>query len=392
MDVVYGLLVGLALASSAVAAIRFAQPHRVMSPHGDAMQAALHAASSTLPHLRRGLSRASAAKAAPHLLTLLQAQSVAILDTEEVLAFVGAGEDHHRPGDLLAELVPHVDERRAHVSGRSLCPDPGCPLGAAVAVPLTVQDRRVGVLAAFYADTGRVRPEHVRVVQEAGSLVAAQVALAELAMQGERLARAELLALRAQISPHFVYNALTAVADSIHEGPEEARELLSDFGEFFRYAFRAERPYVTLQDELHYVAKYLRLEEARFGDGLQIRVEVAPEVLPVVVPALSLQPLVENAIRHGIEPRGGRGQVTILGADLEADVELRVTDSGPGMPAERVREVLDGDGGGIGLANVNGRLKATFGAAYGLELESSPERGTTVTMTVPKFRPGVRAA
>jgi two-component system LytT family sensor kinase len=392
MDVVYGLLLGLALASSAVAAVRFAQPHRVLSPEGAAMQAALHAASATLPDLRRGLSRASAAKAAPHLLTLVQAQSVAIANEDEVLAFVGAGDDHHKPGDSLESLAAHVDERRVRVAGRSSCSEPACPLGAAVVVPLTVQERRVGVLAAFYADTGRVRPEDVRVVQEVGSLVAAQIALAELDMQGERLAQAELLALRAQISPHFVYNALSAVANSIHERPEEARELLSDFAEFIRYAFRSERPYVTLQDELHYVEKYLRLEEARFGDKLQLRVEVAPDVLAVVVPALSVQPLVENAIRHGIEARGGRGLVTIVGTDRNADVELRVSDSGPGMPADRLREALEGHAGGVGLANVNGRLKSTFGPAYGLEIESDPARGTTVTMTVPKFRPGVRAA
>jgi two-component system LytT family sensor kinase len=392
MDVVYGLLLGLALASSALAAIRFAQPHRVITPQGDAMQAALHAASATVPHLRRGLSRSSAAKAAPHLLALVGAQAIAIAGTDGVLAFVGAGDDHHRPGEALERLVSHVDGRRARVVAGPGCERPDCPLGAAVAVPLAVQDRRVGVLAAFYDHAARVRPEDVRVVEEVGSLVSAQLALAELAMQGERLARAELLALRAQISPHFVYNALAAVANSIHEKPEEARELLTDFSEFIRYAFRAERPYVTLQDELHYVGKYLRLEEARFGDRLEIRVEVAPDVLPVVVPALSLQPLVENAVRHGIEPNGGRGLVSIVAADVEADVELRVSDSGPGMAPERVREVLAGASGGIGLANVDGRLRATFGPAYGLEVTSRPGHGTTVTMTVPKSAPGVRAA
>jgi two-component system LytT family sensor kinase len=391
MDLVYGLLLGLALASSALAAIRFAQPHRVITPRGDAMQAALHAASATVPHLRRGLSRSSAAKAAPHLLTLVGADAVAIADTERVLAFVGAGDDHHRRGEPLDRLLSHVDARRARVVAPR-CDRPGCPLGTAVAVPLAVQDRRVGVLAAFYADTARVRPEDVRVVEEVGSLVSAQLALAELAMQGERLARAELLALRAQISPHFVYNALAAVANSIHEKPDEARELLTDFSEFIRYAFRAERPYVTLQDELHYVGKYLRLEEARFGDRLQLRVEVPPDVLPVVLPALSLQPLVENAVRHGIEPNGGRGLVSIVAADVEADVELRVSDSGPGMDPDRVREVLAGASGGIGLANVDGRLRATFGPAYGLEVTSRPGHGTTVTMTVPKSAPGVRAA
>jgi two-component system LytT family sensor kinase len=363
-----------------------------VSAEGDAMQAALHAASATLPHLRRGLSRSSAAKAAPHLLTLVQAQSVAISNEQEVLAFVGAGDDHHKPGDAPESLVAHVDEKRARVAARGSCSHAACQVGTAVVVPLIVQDRRVGVLAAFYADGGRVRPEHVRVVQEVGSLVSAQIALGELDMQGERLARAELLALRAQISPHFIYNALSAVANSIHEGPEEARELLSDFAEFIRYAFRSERPYVTLQDELHYVEKYLRLEEARFGDKLVVRVEVAPDVLLVVVPALSLQPLVENAIRHGIEARGGSGSVTIVAADIDTDVELRVTDTGPGMAPDRLREVLAGVAGGVGLANVNRRLQATFGAAYGLEIDSRPDRGTTVTMTVPKFRSGVRAA
>ena len=107
--------------------------------------------------------------------------------------------------------------------------------------------------------------------RETGALVAAQLELAEIEEQDQRLARAELLALRAQISPHFIYNALAAVASLIRTNPEEARELLAEFAEFIRYAFRGERPYVTLADELHYVQKYLRLEQARFGGRLQVR-------------------------------------------------------------------------------------------------------------------------
>ena len=112
--------------------------------------------------------------------------------------------------------------------------------------------------------------------REVASLVSAQVELSALAAQEERLAQAELRALRAQISPHFIYNALAAVANSIHTRPEEARELLTEFAEFTRYAFRGNRSYVTLADELHYVEKYLRLEQARFGDRLDVRVSVAP--------------------------------------------------------------------------------------------------------------------
>jgi two-component system LytT family sensor kinase len=234
-------------------------------------------------------------------------------------------------------------------------------------------------------------PEDTRTVQEAASLVSAQVELSEFDAQGERLARAELRALRAQISPHFIYNALAAVAAYIHSSPEEARELLTDFAEFTRYAFRGERPYVTLADELQYVEKYLRLERARFGDDLTVRIEVTPEVLPAVVPILSVQPLVENAVRHGVEQRG-HGRVEIIGLDAGSDVELRVIDDGVGMSAERAREVLAGNGGGIGLANVQARLRGSFGPEYGLEIVSEPGAGTTVTMTLPKFRAGVRAA
>jgi two-component system, LytTR family, sensor kinase len=125
-----------------------------------------------------------------------------------------------------------------------------------------------------------------------------------------------------------------------------------------------------------------------------VRVEVAPEVLGAVVPVLSLQPLVENAVRHGVEARAAGGQVEIIGRDLGPDVELRVVDDGAGMEAERARRLLAGgtNGSGIGLQNVHGRLQATFGDEYGLRLRSAPGEGTTVTMTIPKFRAGVRAA
>jgi two-component system LytT family sensor kinase len=148
---------------------------------------------------------------------------------------------------------------------------------------------------------------------------------------------------------------------------------------------------VTLADELNYVEKYLRLERARFGDRLDVRLQVAPEILQAVLPVLSVQPLVENAIRHGVERRG-RGRIEIVGRDIDADVELRVSDDGVGMPPGRGEEILAGNGGGVGLVNVQSRLHATFGMDYGLEIESALGRGTTVTMTVPKFRAGVRAA
>ncbi|HEY8860042.1 MAG TPA: histidine kinase, partial [Gaiellales bacterium] len=366
-------------------------PKRVLSPEAHAMQAALHAAAATLPDLRRGLTAESAARAAPHLLELTQAAAIALADEGHVLAFVGEGHRFHAAGDDIATLPAGGQSDRVHVDPRLDCGQPGCPLRGAVVVPLTLQGRRVGSLCAFYTSPGRIRPEDMRVVQEAASLIGAQIALAALETQGEQLARAELRALRAQISPHFVYNALTAVANSIHTSPDEARELLTEFSEFIRYAFARERPYVTLADELRYVEKYLRLEQARFGDRLEVRVQVAPEVLHTVVPALSLQPLVENAIRHGLE-MGIGGRVQIIAADFDREVELRVVDDGAGMPPERIAAALAGTATGIGLANVDRRLRTAFGEEYGLEIESRPSHGTSVVMTLPKGRAGVRVA
>jgi two-component system, LytTR family, sensor kinase len=393
VEVILGVLLGWAIAASVIAAFRLIRPPRVISNEQRAMQEALHAATATLPHLRRGLSPESASKTIGHLLTLTQARAVALLDAGGVLAFAGSGADHHDASEWAALAAHAARDDRLHVENRIRCSDPSCPIGSAVLAPLMVRDERVGTFLALFSRGWRLTPEETRTVGDAASLVSAELALAEFEAQAERLARAELHALRAQISPHFVYNALAAIAGYIHSNPEEARELLTEFAEFTRYAFRRERPYVTLADELQYVEKYLRLEQARFGDRLTVRVEVAPEVLGAVVPVLSLQPLVENAVRHGVEARTGGGRVEIVGRDLGPDVELRVIDDGPGMDADRAKRLLGGAAnGGIGLQNVHGRLQATFGAEYGLKLRSEPGAGTTVTMTVPKFRAGVRAA
>jgi two-component system, LytTR family, sensor kinase len=391
MGVALGVLIGFAIAASLFAVIRLLRgPHRVISPEQQAMQAALHQAMATLPHLRKGLSAESAAPAAPHLRALTQAPAIALLDGAKVLAFDGYGANHHGPGTMLA--VDHGRDGRVHVQPRFRCREPGCPLRAAIVAPLTVQGNSVGTLVALYRDGGRLRPEDTRGVQETAALVSAQIALAALAAQEERLAEAELRALRAQISPHFIYNALAAVASEIHVDPEQARELLTEFAEFIRYAFRGDRPYVTLAEELRYVEKYLRLERARFGERLDVRLEVAPEVLQAVLPVLSLQPLVENAVRHGVEKSIGRRKVEIVADDLGRDAEVRVTDDGVGMDEAQAQAALAGSSEGIGLSNVHGRLRGAFGDGYGLELESTPGSGTTVVMTIPKFRAGVRAA
>ncbi len=387
MDLALGVLVGTGIAALMFAAWRVVRASRAERvPRAVGMQSALHAATATLPHLRRGLTARSADQAVPHLRQLTGAAAIALADTRSVLAIDGEGREQVRPGDLLSRLLARTPDDRLHIVPRLTSSDPTCPLRSAVLAPLTVQSRRAGTLIAFYRATGRPSHGELRVVQEAASLVSAQVELSVLAEQEERLAQAELRALRAQISPHFIYNALAAVAGDIHARPEEARELLIDFAELTRYLFRDGRSYVTLGEEIDHVERYLRLEQARFRDSLHVRIDVPEETLGAVVPAMSVQPLVENAVRHGVEQRAGSGQVRITARSIGGDVELRVVDDGIGIEPERVPDVLAGAGGGIGLSNVDARLRATFGDRYALRIESRPGRGTAAVMTVPHLR------
>ncbi len=345
----------------------------------------LHTASLAAPALRRGLTRASAERSVRHLRTLLGTPSVALTDVSEVLAWDGAFERHREQAGLLARETPEA----TMVHDRVGCADPGCPVSSAVVCPLAVDEAVVGTLQVF-APT--VSAGLVRAAEEVAAWVTSQLELAELDASRTRLMEAEVRALRAQISPHFIYNSLNAIASFVRTDPEQARELLLEFADFTRYSFRRHGEFTTLADELRSIERYLVLEKARFGDRLHVTLRVAPEVLPVTVPFLCLQPLVENAVRHGLEAKAGPGRVEIVAEDRDREAVISVEDDGVGEDPERVRRVLAGEdeSDSVGLGNVDARLRSAFGDEYGLVVETAEGAGTRVTMRVPKFAPGVR--
>jgi two-component system LytT family sensor kinase len=219
-----------------------------------------------------------------------------------------------------------------------------------------------------------------------------QMELAELDRKTERLAKAELAALQAQISPHFVYNTLNTIAAFIRTEPETARQLLSDFADFLRRTFRPKGEFTPFAQELEYVHQYLTFEKARFGERLDVVYRVDPEILSTVVPVLVLQPLVENAVRHGISRKIGAGRVTIAAEDRGNECRISVDDDGVGMEGEVVRQVFHRprrDAFGVGLINVNERLRSVYGPEHGLEIASRPGEGTRVSFSVPKYKAGV---
>jgi two-component system, LytTR family, sensor kinase len=352
----------------------------------------LHTASLAAPALRGGLTPGSAEQAVRHLRELLGTPSVALTDTTAVLAWDGEF-DHHRElaGDFARQLAHQVDGGTTiHDRGVFPCPEPGCTVNHAVVCPLAVDDLLVGTLQVF---TPSVTAGLVRAAEEVTAWVTGQLALAELDDSRRRLVEAEVKTLRAQISPHFVYNSLNAIASFVRTDPEHARELLLEFADFTRYSFRSHGEYTTLAEELRSIERYLALEKARFGDRLHVTLRVAPEVLPVTVPFLCLQPLLENAVRHGLEAKSGPGRIEIVAEDHDREAVIWVEDDGVGEDPDRVRRALAGhsETESVGLGNVDGRLRSAFGEEFGLVVETAVGAGTRVTVRVPKFALGVHA-
>jgi two-component system LytT family sensor kinase len=348
----------------------------------------LHTASLATPALRAGLDHSSAERSVKHLRPLLGAPAVALTDTSQLLAWDGRFTHHAAQCAKLAAPVVADGGTAVHDRRDVPCGDASCMVRHAIVSPLTVEERVVGTLQVF---APHASASLVRATNEVARWVSGQLELADLDASRTRLMEAEVRALRAQISPHFIYNSLSAIASFVRTDPERARELLLDFADFTRYSFRRHGDFTTLDEELRSIERYLVLERARFGDRLRVTLRVAPEVLPVTVPFLFLQPLVENAVRHGLEGKPGPGHVTILAEDFDHEAVISVEDDGVGEDPERVRRALSGDNAtdSVGLGNVDERLRSTYGDEYGLVVETAPGAGTKVTIRVPKYAPGV---
>jgi two-component system, LytTR family, sensor kinase len=396
-----------ALGAAVYAVVRLRARRGIATPTQRATYDVLHTAELAAEPLRAGLTPVTAAKAVRHLRALVGAAGLALVDRAEVVALDGHGS--HHGAQLVAAAQRAMATDRSTVLGESelACDRIDCVVRGAVVAPLTGPGGSAYAALVAVADDPPA-PGLVQATLETARWAAAQLALAELDSSRERLARAEVRALRAQISPHFIYNALTAIASFVRTDPERARELILEFAEFTRYSFRAHGEFTTLAEELRSIDRYLTIERARFGDRLQVRLQIAPEVLPVGLPFLCLQPLVENAVRHGLSRKPGVGMVSIEARDAGAECHITVEDDGVGMdPAVLMAGAADeqpaGDGAGgrsaddgggqhVGLSNVDERLRSVFGDQFGLVVETAVGAGTKVSMRVPKFHPHVRAS
>ena len=282
--------------------------------------------------------------------------------------------------ELREAELPTADAERLRRFGVALAvpimsgPEHGTAAGLVALGPTT---RRRGVYSTDDVERLRLLGAQLALAVERLALIERETTLVR------QTAEAELVALRAQINPHFLFNALNTVAALIAERPDEAEATVESLAGLFRDVLTASgRPEVPLRDELRLVQRYLAVEKARFGDALTVSVEATPEALERPLPAFAVQTLVENAVKHGVERRRGGGAVRVDATlDAAGALVVSVSDTGVGIPA-----LFSGDGAsdfhGVGLGNVAARLRGLYGSADGLRITSSPG-GTTATLTLP---------
>ncbi|MEJ5242583.1 MAG: LytS/YhcK type 5TM receptor domain-containing protein [Desulfomicrobiaceae bacterium] len=346
-------------------------------------------ADRTVTHLRHGLTPATAAATARILWQELGVAAVAITDTTCVLAHVGEGADHHRVHEpIRTQATRQVLESGQAVFLRSAkdigCDHPGCPFTAAILVPLHKGERVVGSLKLYGTRAHPLDAVFFQLTQGLGRLFSSQLELEDIHRSQELLAQAEIRRLQAQMNPHFLFNALGAVASFCRTDPGRARELLLDLSQYLRGSIADDRPVVPLSEELERVEAYLAIERARFGDRIHTQFAIDPACRACRIPPLVIQPLVENAIQHGLRHVEAGGVVRVTASMDDAGMRITIEDNGCGMDAATLAAVTTHrTPHHLGLANCDERLRLLYGPAFGLRITSHPGQGTRVEFCIP---------
>jgi two-component system LytT family sensor kinase len=201
--------------------------------------------------------------------------------------------------------------------------------------------------------------------------------------QERLLAEARLAALTAQINPHFLFNTLNSVSSLIRTNPGQAREMVMKLSKVLRRLLRKHENFSSLRDELSFIEDYLSIEVVRFGDKLRFEKDVEAGALDTLVPSMLLQPLVENSIKHGLSPKVEGGVIRIRARRSGDRLRLCVEDDGVGIPEAKLATILEQ---GIGVSNVNERLRVLFGSDYKMWIESGPQGGASVHIETPELQ------
>lgn len=356
-------------------------------------QKILRLADQTLAHLQNGINSDSAQAVCSILHKEIKTSAVAMTNLTEILAHVGQGDDHHRAESQIQTQITLDAIRKGEIvvaNQESIhCRVKGCPLGAAVIAPLKLRGETIGTLKFYFRSEKEITNVVMELISGLSTMISNQLEIAEADKAYQLAKEAEIMALQAQISPHFLFNTLNTIVSLVRIDPTKARKLLISLSHYLRQNLSVTtHSMTTLEQEIKHTKAYLSIEEARFVDKLEVIYDLDDRALLQNIPPLTLQPLVENSIKHGFKDKENNCTVKITVKEINNFICVKVEDNGQGMSNERAEQIgkallLSENGTGLALYNVNRRLMMTYGDTAALKINSTTDKGTEISFSIP---------
>ena len=325
---------------------------------------ALNIANKTLPHFRKA-DRDSLTKVCAIIRKETEADAVAITDTQDVKAYVGIGQEnfldaHHK--------ISYMTQQAVNLGKQIISNDLNVhDFHSLLIIPLWENGQVTGTLKIFYCQPHRIRQALREMAIGLSQLISTQIEVSKIDQLKTMASKAEFSALQNKINPHFLFNALNAISTLVRIQPDKARQLIANLADFLRFNLEKGDDLIDIQEELQQVRDYVAIEQARFGNKLEVIFDVDP--IHFAIPPLLIQPLVENAIQHGVVPLGAPAQVIISVKRDGERAQVMIKDSGVGIRQEVINKVYKGtmDSHRIGLVNVHQRVALLYGQGLTIE-------------------------
>jgi two-component system LytT family sensor kinase len=336
---------------------------------------ALDIANKTLPYFRH-INSDSLNKICTIIKEDIQADAVAITDKKYILAYIGAGAECYNIGhEIITEATKEAISSGKIIIRNDGLEDRSSILKSALIIPLEDKNEVIGALKIYYTKAHRITYRLQTLGVGLSQIISTLMEVSKIEQIKEMANKAEIKALQTQINPHFLFNALNAITSFIRINPDKARELIINLSNYLRFNIELNDEFIDIKKELKQVKDYIEIEKARFGNKLNIVYDI--DNVNIKIPSLSIQPLVENAIVHGILKDKGAGTVNISVKEEEENIRISIVDSGVGIDEEVIERVYTDNvpENKIGLYNVHLRLKLIYG--QGLIIERL-EKGTKI--------------
>jgi two-component system, LytTR family, sensor kinase len=359
--------------------------------HNAFSNTALRIAQRSVGVFRQGFNTESCAKIADIIYHETGVGAVSITDREKILAFIGEGDNHHLCGTAISSAytmkcikLSETIYADGYETSYQCSLDSTCKLGSVLVVPLLEANGRVlGTLKLYEPKKKLFSTLNLSLGEGLAKLISNQILTGRYNQQQSLLNQAEIRLLHAQVNPHFLFNTLNTISAVTRKDPKKARDLIQHLSQFFRSNLKQNIEQVTVQEELTHVHSYLEIELARFADRLSVNEHIDARLLSLAVPTFTLQPLIENAIKHGTSTLFGQGQLDINGYLLaqanETLVVFEVIDNAG-------RYVAPSSNDGLGLLLVDKRIKNQYGQQYGLTMSCEENKFTKATITIPLLK------